>query len=201
MPSEGVKGSLVLGAAVAARRLRDRGRVSAESLEARLSAPALELVDQKIEMARWYPIGAFCELIELAWEVEGRRQTSYLERQGAASADRLFDSNRYQQLEFAERSGKVETQQQLIRQARLIATVTGTFYDFLEVDVKLESDGLCIAYRNARAFGDPLIHTTVGFMNQVNVRQGSKRRWTGSRTRPEEVRFHMRLPKRLTDPA
>jgi len=200
MPSEGVKGSLVLGATVAVRRMRERGRVSGEKLEARLSASALELVDQKIEMARWYPIGAFCELIEVAWDVEGRRQPSYLERQGAASADRLFDSNRYQQLEFAERSGKVETQQQLIRQARLIATVTGTFYDFLEVDVNLDSDGLCIVYGNARAFGDPLIHTTVGFMNQVNVRQGSKRRWSGSRTRPDEVRFRMLLPKRLTQP-
>ena len=201
MATDCVKGSLVVGAAVAARRLRDRGRISSEALEARLSAEALELLDQKIEVARWYPIAAFCELIKLAWEVDGRSQPSYLERQGAASADWLFDSKRYQQLDFAERSGKVETQTQLIRHARLIATVTGTFYNFLRVDVELEADGLCIYYRNANAFGDPLVHTTVGFMNQVNVRQGSARRWTASRSRREEVRFLMPVPKRLTENA
>jgi hypothetical protein len=197
--SESVKGSLVLGAAIATRRMVERGRVSREIVDVRLSASALELIDHKIEVARWYPIGPFCELIELAWEVEGDRKPSYLERQGAISADHLFDSNRYQQLDFAQRSGKAESKKQLLRQARLIATVTGTFYNFLEVDVGSGEDGLDIYYRNAEAFLDPLIHTTVGFMNQVNVRQGSKRRWTGERTSSIEVRFHMVLPKRLME--
>ena len=200
MGSESVKGSLVLGAVVAARRLRERGRITPEQMEARLSRPALELVDQKIEIPRWYPVSAFCELIELAWEIDGRREASYLERQGAASADRLFDTGRYQQLDFAQRSGRVETARDLLRSARRIATITGAFYDFLEVDIALEAEGLTIAYRNARAFGDPLVHTTVGFMNRINARQGSRRRWTGTRTRPDEVRFHMTLPRRLAEP-
>lgn len=196
---ESVKGSLVMGAVVAARRLRDRGTISPEALEARLSKGALELVDQKIEIARWYPIADFCELIDLNWEIDGKRDPGYLERQGAASADRLFDSGRYQQLEFAERSGKVETREKLIRQSKLITTITGTFYNFLSVDVVLEPSQLTIVYGNAVAFRDPLLHTTVGFMNQINVRQGSRRRWTGERTRPDEVRFSLPLPERLAD--
>lgn len=199
MRGESVKGSLVLGAVVAARHLRDRGRISCEAFEARLSPPALALVDDKIELARWYPIGAFCELVELAWDVEGRRRPQYLEAQGAASADRLFDSKRYQQLDFAERAEKVESRMALEKQTRLIATITGTFYDFVEVGVELEATRLSMVYGNARAFADPLIHTTVGFLDQVNVRQGSARRWTGERTRPDEVRFHMPLPKRLAE--
>jgi hypothetical protein len=197
MATERVKGSLIVGAVVAARRLRDGGRISPEAMAARLSGEALQLVDQKIELARWYPVSAFCELIELPWEVEGRREPAYLEEQGALSADRMFDSNRYQQLDFAERTGRAEDRRGLIRQSRLIATITGNFYDFLQVDVAIQEDGLCIVYGNATAFADPLIHTTVGFMNQVNVRQRSKRRWTGRRARRDEVRFHMPLPERL----
>lgn len=194
-----VKGALVLGAVVAARRLRDGGRLTHEVLEARLSKAALVLIDAKIEVARWYPVEPFCELIDLGWDVIGNRDPKYLEKAGAASADQLFDSNRYQQLEFAQRAVKVQTRKQLIRQARLITTITGTFYDFLDVRVALDADGLTIVYGNARAFGDPLVHTTVGFKNQINVRQGSKMRWTGQRTAPDEVRFTMPLPKRLSD--
>jgi hypothetical protein len=194
---ESVKGSLLLGAVVTVRRLRDRGQVPAEVLEARLSKPALGLVDRKIEIAQWYPVDAFCELLDLDWEITGRREPAYLEKQGAVSADRLFDSKRYQQLEYAERKGKVESREGLIRQSRLITTITGTFYNFLEFDVALDACTLCIVYGNASAFGTPLEHTTVGFLNQINVRQGSRRRWNVERTRPDEVRFRMPLPKRL----
>jgi hypothetical protein len=51
-----VKGSLDVGVAVTARRHRDAGRVSAEQISARLSGAAVELLDQKIEIGRWYPI-------------------------------------------------------------------------------------------------------------------------------------------------
>ena len=198
MRTPSVKGSLMLGAVVTARRLRDRGRIPAEALEARLSKEAVELVDQKIEISRWYPISVFCELIDFDWEVSGARMTAYLERQGATTADRLFDAGIYQQLEFAERSGKVQSRENLIRQSKLITTITGTLYDFLTFDVKLRDDALEIAYGNAAAFGEPLIHTTVGFMNQINVRQGSKRRWTGKRAAADRCVFTMSLPERFS---
>ena len=197
MATESVKGNLMLGVAVAVRRLRDRGRIDPEELQARLSGPALEIIDQKIEIARWYPIATFCELLELDWEVAGHRDPMYLERQGAISADRLFDSRMYQQLDFAERSGRVETRQGLARQAKLITTITGSLYNFLQFDVTVNPRSLDIVYGNARAFVDALIPTTVGFMNQINQRQGSKRRWTGKRLNPDEVRFSMALPERL----
>jgi len=197
--TESVKGTLVLGAVVAARRLRDRGRVEPEVLEVRLSREALELLDQKIEVARWYPIAPFCELIDFGWEIDGRREVAYLERGGAESANRLFESNRYQQLEFVQRAGKVASRHELTKRARLITTIVGTFYDFLDVHVALEADALVIVYGNARAFSNALIHTTVGFQNQINVRLGSKLRWSGVRTRPDEVRFAMPIPKRLEE--
>jgi hypothetical protein len=168
-------------------------------MAARLSGDALGLVDQKIDVARWYPVRAFSELIDWAWDLDGHREPGYLERQGAMSADRLFDSRRYQQLDYAERAGSVETRAQLVRQSRLITTILGTFYNFLQTDVTVTADGLEIVYGNAQAFGDPLVHTTIGFKNQINVRQGSKRRWSGERIRPDAVRFRMPLPARLAE--
>jgi len=195
--SESVKGVLLLGAAVAARRLRDGGRISPEALEARLEQGALELLDKKIEIASWYPVAHFCDLVELNWDVAGKRDPQFLVREGAESANRLFEGGRYQQLDFAERSKNVESRDQLVRQARLIMTLTSTFYNFLDVRVQLDDEQLTVFYGDATAFRDPLIYTTIGFQNQINVRQGSKRSWTGSRTKPDEITFVMPLPKRL----
>jgi hypothetical protein len=197
MRTPSVKGSLMLGAVVTVRRLRDAGRVSAEALAARLSKQATELLDQKIEIARWYPVAAFCELIDFDWEVSGHRVPEYLERQGAVTADRLFDAKIYQQLEFAERSGKVDTREELARGAKLITTITGTFYDFLTFGVRVSDDQLEVVYGNAGAFGEPLIHTTIGFLNQINQRQGSKRTWRGRREGDDRVVFTMDLPERF----
>jgi hypothetical protein len=199
MRAESIKGSLMLGAVVSVKRLRARGRVSAEALEARLSGEALALVDQKIDISRWYPIQPFCELIDLDWEIAGAREPAYLESQGAAAADRLFDSGIYQQLDFAQRSGKVESREKLVRQSRLITTITGTLYDFLTFEVNLAPESLEIVFGNAERFSDGLIHTTVGFMNRINERQGSKRRWRGWRETADRARFSMSLPTRLAD--
>jgi len=199
MRSESIKGSLVLGAVVTVKRLRNRGRISPEELETRLSPQAFELIDQKIEISRWYPIGPFCELLEIDWELNGAREPAFLENQGVAAADRLFDSGIYQQLDFAQRSGKVESRDKLVRQARLITTITGTLYDFLTFEVDLGPNSLEIVFGNATRFSDALIHTTVGFMNRINERQGSKRRWTGRRDTPDRARFSMKLPTRLAD--
>jgi hypothetical protein len=193
-----VKGGLLVGAVVSVKRLRDAGRITAGALAARLSPQALALVDQKIEIARWYPVRAFCELLDVDWEVASHRLPAYMERQGAASADRMFDSKMYQQLEFAERSGKVSTRDSLVRQSKLITTITGAFYDFITTRVEIAQDALSIVYGNALAFEEPLVHTTVGFMNQINQRQGSKRGWTSKRVRPDEVHFLMSLPERFT---
>ena len=86
-----VKGSLVLGAVVTVLRHRNQGRISADQLSARLGGAAFELVDQKIDIGRWYPVKAFTELLDLDWEVGSRRDPDYMRRQGEQAADRLFD--------------------------------------------------------------------------------------------------------------
>ena len=197
MGEESVKGSLMLGSVVTVRRLRDSGRIAPEDLELRLSAQAILLIDEKIEITKWYPIGAFCELLHLDWDVSGNRAPEYMERQGAVSANHMFDSGRYQQLDYAERSERVESLGGLVAQSRLISSITGALYNFLEFEVQASKECLDIVYRNAKAFEEPLMHSTVGFMNQINQRQQSKRAFTAKRLSTDEIRFRMLLPKRL----
>lgn len=197
-----VKGSLLVGAVVVVRRHRDAGRIAPEALEARLSAAALELVDQKIEIGRWYPMDAFCELLDLDWEVASGRDPEHARQAGCISADRLFERGIYQQLDYAERAGRVQSRDALIRQARLITTITAALYDFLRFDVSLDerrTRSLEIHYRNAAPFAEVLRHNTEGFMNQINRRQGSSRVWSSERLAPDHLVFRLPLPSRLVD--
>ena len=196
-----VKGNLVVGAVVAARRHRDQGRISVEALEARLSKDAILLIDQKVHIASWYPIQVFCELLELNWELGGRRDPAFMRREGERSADRLFDSNIYPQLRYAQNTERAESRDALIRQSRLITSITGSLYNFLEVEVDVDpkrGDELRIVYGNARLFSEALRFTTEGFMNQINARQKSSRRWVSERVAPDRILFKMALPSRLS---
>ena len=199
MPVACAKGTLLVGAVVSARRHRDAGRVSADQLERKLGPDALAMIDERIDIARWYPVEAFCELLELDWEIAGHRHPGYLERQGALTADRLFDSGLYMQLDFAKRSGKVETLKSLERQAKLITTITATLYNFLSAEVRTDGDVLQIEYGDAEPFRESLAHTTVGFMNEINLKQGSKRSWSFRRTTPDRVVFTLSIPDRLSE--
>lgn len=195
-----VKGVLVVGAMVAVRRLRDGGRVPEEQLAARLGAAALELLDEKIDLGRWYPMQAFCELLDLEWEVAGDRDPAHMIRAGALTADRVFDRGIYQQLDYAQRAERANTREDVLRRARLITTVTASFYNFLDVEVRLDPDNpsvLEIRYGNAAEYSEALRHTTEGFMNQINRRLGSSRSWTGQRPRPDLVVFQLPLPESL----
>jgi hypothetical protein len=187
----------VLGAVVSVRRLRDKGRIRPETLELRLGSTAIELLDQKINIAGWYPIQAFCELLNLHWEVAGRGDPQFMRDQGAISSDRLFDSGIYQQLQFAEQAERVQSRQALVRQARLITSITGSLYNFLEISVQVDDarpDELQICYGNAALFDEALRYSTEGFMNRINHRQKSARLWTSERPVPDRVIFRMALP-------
>ena len=198
-----VKGSLVIGGAVSVRRHRDAGRISQDQLDARLGGKALELVDdRKIEIGRWYSAVAFCELLDLDWELASDRDPEHARKAGIVSANQLFDTGIYQQLDYAERAERVKSRAELIRQARLITTITGTLYNFLEFEVKIDETktrSLEIHYGNAAVFAEVLRYNTEGFMNQINRRQGSKRVWSSQRIAPDHLVFRLALPSRLVD--
>jgi len=194
-----VKGSLMLGVVVMVRRHRKEGRITPQQLTARLSGGALEMLSAKVDIARWYPIQIFSELIELDWELGGRGNPDYMRKEGEQAAERLFQSGIYQQLSYADRVERVRVRDALIRQSKLITTITGTLYNFLEFEVRLDEKGeeLQIHYGNAALFSEALRYSTEGFMNQINKRQKSSAQWASKRVRPDLVVFTLRIPKRL----
>jgi hypothetical protein len=181
----------------AVRRYRDAGLLSEDQIAARLGPAALEALDQKVDIDRWYPIEAFCEMVDLDWEVAADRDPAYMLRLGAVAARRFFERGIYQQLDYAKRAGRVESRRSLLRQSKLIATVTNSLYNFLEIDVRVVNNVLEIVYGNATLLSEALRYTTQGFMNEVNRWQGSERRWVSERVTPDLVHFRLDLPERL----
>jgi len=192
-----VKGSLFVTGVAAVRRYRDAGLLSEDQIAVRLGPVALEMLDQKIDISRWYPIEAFCEMVDIDWEIAAGRDPDYMRRLGAVAARRFFERGIYQQLDYAKRAERVGSRRSLVRQAKLIATITNSLYSFIEVDVRVTSDLLEIVYGNAALLYEALRYTTEGFMNEVNRWQGSSRRWESERVAPDRVHFRLELPERL----
>lgn len=94
----GVKGTAIESVVADVNRLVDEGRLSRDVLEARLQAPDLQLLEAKIVPALWYPYGSYGRLMELLFEVEGRRSTEYLVERGRRAAERVRATGLYAQL-------------------------------------------------------------------------------------------------------
>lgn len=169
----------------------------------RLGAAALELIDQKIDISRWYPIAAFCELMDMDWELGGRRDPEYMRAKGHETCARFFEGGLYQQLDYARRADRRRLKRgpgSLLRQTRLITSVTDSLYNFLDVEIRIADDRLEIVYANAMHFTEALRYTTEGFMNEINRQRGSPRRWTSERTAPDCVVFTLAIPDWLRSP-
>jgi hypothetical protein len=88
----------------------------------------------------------------------------------------------------------------LKRQSKLITTITGSLYNFLRFEVRLREargDALEIVFSNAALFSEALRHSTEGFKNQINQRQGSSHRWLSQRSQADVLIFTLPLPTRL----
>jgi hypothetical protein len=94
----GVKGTAIQSVVADVNRLLEEARLSRDVLEARLPAADLQLLESKIVPALWYPYGSYGRLMELLFEVEGRRSTEYLVERGRRAADRVRATGLYAQL-------------------------------------------------------------------------------------------------------
>ena len=108
----GVKGTAIESVVNDVKQLVETGAISQEALEARLHAEDLRLLENKIVAALWYPLGSYGRLMELLFEVEGRRSTEYLVERGRRAADRVRATGLYSQLKsdwstWGDRVGKI----------------------------------------------------------------------------------------------
>ena len=199
MHEPSVKGTLLGGVAVNVKRLQGRGRISEETLQTRLAATALALLAEKVDPGRWYPLAAYRELVDLLWEVEGNSDPDYMREKGRAWAARLYQSRRYQQLEYSDaRAGEIDSTQEAVRQGRLIASLIQSFWSFVEPRVDLDPDRpntLRLVLECSADFPEANRYTTEGFLNHMVERSGGKQRASSERPSPHRLVF--RLPLRL----
>ena len=127
MAEPSVKGILVGGVVVNLNRFREAGRISADEIEARLGPAAQELLDTKIDAAAWYPIGSYREILDMVWEIDGRKRPDYMREKGIRWAKKIYDTGMYQQLEYADNAPRIRSGEQAVKQGRLIGSLIGTF--------------------------------------------------------------------------
>jgi hypothetical protein len=188
-----VKGSLLLGAAVAVRRRSQRGEIGAEEL-AKLSPEALELVDAEIAVSRWYPMRLMQELVDLDWRAAGG-DPEYQRQAGRRTANHFAKTGLYQQVEYARSNRGARTQRDVLRQSRMVCTITSTLYDFIEARSELlGKDRLQVVFENAAAFPEALRYSTEGFLDEMTQR--TTRRWTSERPSPDRVVFSLEIRPR-----
>jgi hypothetical protein len=100
-----IKGSAFQSVVADLAGLVQSGKIARESVEARLQAEDLALLDDKILPGLWYPLACYERMSELLWEFEGHRDPAYLIARGARSAERLFEAGLYQQMQRGEELG------------------------------------------------------------------------------------------------
>lgn len=188
-----VKGSLLVGAAVAVRRRSQRGEIGEEQL-AKLSPEALELIDAEIALARWYPVRLMEELVDLDWAFAGR-DPEYQRQAGRRTAGHFAKTGLYQQVEYARSNRGAKTQRDVLRQSRMVCTITSTLYDFIEARAELVGkDRLQVVFENARHFPEALRYSTEGFLDEITQR--TTRRWSSARPTPDRIVFGLEIRPR-----
>lgn len=190
-----VKGSLLVGAAVAVRRRLKTGEIEPADLERKLSAEALELIDAEISVSRWYPIRLMQELVDFDWQIGGSMAPEYQRQAGRRTALHFAKRGLYQQVEYAQSNRRADTRRDVLRQSRMVCTITASLYDFIEARTEMEGkDRLLVIFEGAKHFPDALRYSTEGFLDEITQR--TRRRWTSERTTPDRIVFSLEIRPR-----
>jgi len=105
MAAPSIKGTAFQAVAMDLANLIRNCRIARETVEARLEAEDLRVLDDKILPGLWYPLACYRRMTELLWEIEGKRDPAYLLARGARAAERLFEAGLYQQMRRGEEIG------------------------------------------------------------------------------------------------
>ncbi|MCG8591322.1 MAG: hypothetical protein MJE66_18670 [Proteobacteria bacterium] len=162
-----VKGTLLQGVAATVQGYVEQGALSVEDLEARLSAETLSLLEQKLLIIRWYPVVAYRELLDVVWEVDGRRRPEFLLQLGEAAAKGLLMSDTYRSFLDSARASEHRSVDELLRRARVTIRLTDMFYDFVRVSAHYDDQWhrLELIYDEVEPFSEAMVLATQGFLN------------------------------------
>jgi len=178
MAKPSIKGSIIQGTIGDLVRLQEQGRISEETIDARLGPEDLALLETEISPAAWYPIESYARLLQLVGEVEGNGKDAYFAERGRASARRLMEAGLYQQLAFLPRWEETAVQEGNVQSApvaafasnlRIVTSLAKAIYNVGEwrVEPDPERPGrLVLEVRDAGAYSEPMRLAIEGFLNE-----------------------------------
>jgi hypothetical protein len=195
MTRPSIKGSVLERLVEDVNQLREQGRISSEDLEARLDPEDLELLDQKLMSAKWYPIDCYRRLTEVLLDIEGFGSKDFLHRRGQAVADRLIESGIYQQMErLKSRDTEAGSIGEFTRRAKLTASIYGAVFNFTSWKVMPDpehAERVQIEVTEAADYPEVLRYSTEGFLCRMTQERGSDVKWFSERPEPGRIIFRM----------
>jgi hypothetical protein len=91
-------------------------------------------------------------------------------------------------VDFARRNRSAETLDDVLRQSRLVCTLTSTLYDFISARAEVvDGKRLHIRFEGAGDFPEALRYSTEGFLNEMTQRK--RRLWSSERPRQDLILF------------
>lgn len=106
------------------------GRITRAAAEQQLTAEELQLLQDEILDTGWYPIDSYRRLSDLLDDQLGARDVRYIQKRGAAVAERLIRLGVYQQVSFLNRVGAAESMAVAYQNLKLTATLWNSFFNF-----------------------------------------------------------------------
>jgi hypothetical protein len=201
MPSvPSVKGSVFSSVVEDVLKSIEKGAVRKDQLGRWLRPEDLALLDEKINVATWYPISAYARMGELLRDVEGGGNNEYLRQLGRQTARRLLDAGFYSQLEYLHRAeigranGDRARFEAFGRDLRLLTTISASILSFSRWAMKPDPERplqYLIEVSEAKDFPEVLCWRSEGFINEMATNHGDPDLWRWSRPRRELVVFSM----------
>jgi len=206
MSEPAIKGSIFASVIADLRELRDRGGISQEKLDERLSPLERELVESVISPAAWYPMESYARITDLLCEMEGGKPKDYFRRRGAANAKRLIERGLYGQLDFLkrwdksiegrERGDPAAVVQSYSRSLKLVVTLSKSIYSTGDWKVERDPDrpnSVRIEILDAAAYSEGMRYAIEGFLNECvrSVRGEGKPLFVSERVTQDRIRIWM----------
>lgn len=165
-----IKGTAFQSAPEDLLRLRAEGRISQTLLETRLEADDLEILEQKINPAAWYPIGTYGRMVELLANLEGDGRTEeYCVARGVRAAERLAKAGIYQQLDASVDTLGARIGHFVITLAQMIYNFTHWYFQAGD-----EEGSFSIEVEDARHFPEVARYATQGFIELAATRTAGR---------------------------
>jgi hypothetical protein len=165
----GVKGILLATTVRGIHGAISGGALTREAAESRLEARDVELLDEKLDPTRWYPVSSIASMADLLAGVMGGPSEEALRRLGGGAAEILRASRTYQQLNFEPGCLQMGDVTQLRSLGRLIASVWPAMYDFgtARVEPEPESSAIVLRFEGLGTCPAAVRHTIEGFTARI----------------------------------